>query len=802
MKVPISWLKDFVDIQISPEEVAKRLTMTALEVEGVREVGKGITNVIIGIIKRKEKHPNADKLQVCIVSDGKKDIQVITAATNIKEGQKIPLAPEGARLATGITIKKTKLRGVDSFGMMCSPIELGISDDAKGITILDDDAPLGKNAVEYMDLSETILDVSILPNRADCMSIVGIARETAAALGQTPKWQKLDINIKEADEGISAQVEVVDKDLCPRYMCREIKDIKIGPSPQWMQKRLKSAGIRPINNIVDITNYVLIEMGQPLHAFDFDKITGGKIIVRRAKNGEKITTLDGEERELDGDDLLIADVGRPLALAGIMGGEGSEVQDSTNHILLESAYFDPVNTRRTSFKLGQHTESSQRFERGVDWNGIRKALDRAAYLFQEYAEGMVLRRVVDIRDAEFAKGKTGRKVILNKDKLNKLIGIELTGQQIAGFLKMLDYKVRGDNHLEVEIPSWRTDDVFREADLCEEVARLFGYENVPSTLPSESVPVRQKSRREEVVEMIKDTLLGCGLSEIITYNLVSKDSIKLIDAEKVYTRKVLLDNPLSNEDSMLRENMIHSMLTIAQKNLNHQNSDFGFFEFGKVFLSSKEEINEKLVLSGVLCGRVLDGIHEMNIKSKVNVDFYYLKGIIEQVINNLFISGILFDESDHPSLQLGRKANVKIGEETIGMFGEISSKVKRNYDIKHDLYYFEIDVEKITKFYNTDIKYKKLSKFPHSVKDVAISIDDEIKYSDVIEVLSQAGSKILKKIELFDRYSGEKLGRGKISLAFHLYYGSEDATLTDEEINSEHDRLKKLLVKKLRAQIR
>lgn len=797
MLVPVNWLKDYVDINVSIDEFAEKMTMSGSNVEGIKPLGKEIKNVVIGRVVKIEKHPNADKLLVIQVDVGDKVLQIVTGAKNLKENDRIPVALHGAVIHDGKKIKASKLRGIESNGMLCSAEELGVDDHGlpedmkEGILVLPEDAPIGEDIKNYLPLEDDVIDFEITPNRGDCLSIKGIAREAAATLNQPMKIN--EISLKEEGQGEAAEwarIKIEAEDLCKRYVARIITDVKIEPSPLWMQRRLQSCGVRPINNIVDITNYVMLELGQPLHAFDYDKIEGHEIIVRRAKMGEIIRTLDDIERELTEDALVIADKAKPVGIAGVMGGGDSEIESSTKRILLESANFVGTNIRRTSKKLGLRSEASMRYEKGIDPNLCPIAADRACQLIEQLGAGKVVRGFIDV----YPNPVKPWKVLLRPEKINKVLGISLSIDSMIEILRRLEIGVEStEEGLFAVIPTFRMD-LTREADLVEEIGRIYGYNNLPVSLPKENATLGRLSRDQKIVDEIKKTLTDMGYSEIYTFSFVSpKDFDKIKVPEDSALRKAItLMNPLGEEQSIMRTTLIPSMLNIIAFNLNQRAEKVMLFETGAVYIPKELPLrelpyeNKKLSLG--LTGH--------------SVNFYDLKLVIETLFAKLRITDYKFLPEKNPTYHPGRCAKIIIGSSELGIVGQIHPDVTENYDIQPEVYLAELDMDLLIQKTPEKIEFVPLPKFPASERDLAIVVKDNVMVGFMIEAIRKIGGKLLESVELFDVYKGDQIDTGYKSVAFSLKYRSQDRTLTDAEINELHEKIKEELAKEFDGRLR
>ncbi|NNG66020.1 phenylalanine--tRNA ligase subunit beta [Caldanaerobacter subterraneus] len=794
MLVSLSWLKEFVDIDEDAKTIAEGLTMSGSKVEGIKSYGEEISNVVVGQIVSLEKHPNADKLWVGIVDIGSEKLQIVTGAENIKAGDYIPVALHGATLPGGVKIKRSKLRGVESQGMMCSAEELGLDESLlpeyqrNGIFILPP-LPLGMDINEALQLKDDVLEFEITPNRPDCLSVVGIARETAATFRKS--FRMPEIRVTEVEESNPARVTIEAPDLCYRYVARVVKNVKIGPSPIWMQVRLLKAGIRPINNVVDVTNYVMLELGQPLHAFDLDKVKNKHIIVRRARDGEKLVTLDGKERILDSSMLVIADEEKAIGLAGVMGGENTEITDSTVNILIESANFKGSNIRHTSKKLGLRSEASARFEKGLDPEITVLACERAAQLMEKYCGGEVLKGIVD----EYPKPMERTVLTVRPDRINKFLGTNLATSEMIEILRSLEFEVveKGEE-LEIKVPHFRKD-VTMEADIAEEIARLYGYNNIEDSLMKNAqTTLGSLTKEQQLEEKAREVLLACGLNEIVTMSFMGERDLDRINVPKdsVLRKAVKIINPLGEEQSLMRTTLLPFMLNVAYTNYSRKVGEFRAFEISKVFLPKelplKELPEEVKTISLGMYGK--------------EVDFYTIKGVIEELLEVMGIVDVEYVRAEEPSYHPGRSAKILFGEEVLGVFGEVHPDVLENYDLPVRVYAGELNLDKIIKFANVDKKYNPLPKYPAVERDIAVVVDEDLFVAEVEKVIKETGRGFVEKTALFDVYKGPNIPEGKKSVAFSIWYRSYEKTLTDEEVNEVHARIVKALEEKLGAKLR
>ncbi|MFC1714967.1 phenylalanine--tRNA ligase subunit beta [Candidatus Poribacteria bacterium] len=803
MLISLEWLKEYVDFDLSPAELAEELTMVGLELEESISVStQGLHEVVVGKIVNIEKHPNADKLSLCTVDVGNgKQLPVVCGAPNAKAGSLYPFAPEGAELPNGMKIKAVEIRGETSHGMLCSETELGLGDDASGIMELSPEHELGIPIIEALGLDNVVLDLELTPNRSDCLSILGVAREVSAITGNP--LRKPQISLDEGDTKASDLTSVIIEapDLCPRYAARLVRGVRVGPSPYWMRKRLEDMGLRAINNVVDVTNYVLMELGHPLHAFDLNNLAEKRIVVRRPRPGEQITTLDEVPRELDSDMLLIADGEKPVAVAGVMGGAGSDVTDDTTDILLESAYFDPVSVSKTSKELGLHTEASHRFERGTDIEGLITALNRTAQLIHELAGGEICAGIVDAYPAPRPEAK----VKLRPERVNSILGTHLMAADMDDLLTSIEFQVKrnGDDDIDVIIPTFRPD-VEREIDLIEEIARLYGYDNIPITVPTgEMQPESADDRVANFREKAGNALVACGLTEVVNYSFHSPDAFDkiLLEEDSEYRHALRIRNPISENQSIMRTTLIPGLLANIQHNLNRRISDIQVFEIGRVFhpRNENEQPNEFTLVSGAITG--LSGAQLWNQPTRP-VDFFDIKGIVESFLHEIGISGYQFRPASQPSIQSGRGAEVVLGDTVLGVLGELSRKVLDNYDMDQDVYIFELDSGKLLECVTPGMEFQPLSVFPSVHRDLAVVVAYDIPSSQIEESIGAVGGDLVKSVNLFDVYKGEQIAASMRSLAYSIEYHSPSRTLTDDEVDKVHENIVSALADEFNAELR
>lgn len=793
MRIPISWLKEYIDISdITAEQLADELDLSGTAVESVEAPGKGLNKIVVGEVKEVSRHPDADKLVLVKVDIAKKALKIVCGAKNFEAGDKVPVALAGAVMPSGMEIRKANIRGKESNGMLASELELNLGEDHSGIMILPPDSKTGEPLARALGLDDYILDLEITPNRPDSMSILGIAREVSAVLKRPYKMPKTASRGERREASKLVKVELMDSKLCPRYTAKVVTDLVVGPSPSWMQKRLIAAGARPINNLVDITNYVLFELGQPLHAFDYELIPDSKIIIRKAKKDEKIVTLDDIERTLTQESLVIADKNGPVALAGIMGGIGSEVNEQTKIVLLESAYFEPKNISRTSREMGLISESSIRFERGVDPNGVLFASERACHLYQEIAEGKVLKGAVD----KYPQKINPVKIDLRPARVNKILGTSLNKGEIKKKLQLLELKVKDGAKFSVEVPTFRPD-LEREIDLIEEVARLHGLNNINSTLPESGKKQGKLNHEQKNVQMVRDLLVSSGYMEAFNYGFIDP---KLNEQLNLDEEVVEVTNPLSEEQSVLRTNLLPGLVKNAINNFRYGAQNLKLFEIGYVFNKRKGDVPQEIKRLALIGSGALKEKNWMGEPQKA--DFYYLKGTIQEICAGLQINEPVFQKEDHPSLEKGQSAGIYFGEEKAGFTGVLSKEVMERLDIEQDIYVTEIDYAPLMKYAKSLPEYIPISKYPGIRLDVALLVDGGITNDDIKRIINETGEELLKSASLFDLYKGKGIPEGKKSMAYSLFYQAFDRTLTTDEAVALHEKVKKALVKELGAEIR
>ncbi|MFB3160769.1 phenylalanine--tRNA ligase subunit beta [Neobacillus sp. 179-J 1A1 HS] len=790
MFVSYKWLQDYVDLSgVSAVELAEKITKSGIEVEGVDVLNEGITGVVVGHVVERVQHPNADKLSKCQVDIGQGEpVQIICGAPNVAQGQKVAVATVGAVLPGNFKIKRAKLRGEESNGMICSLTELGVEakvvpkEYSEGIFVFPQDAEVGTDAIALLNRDDEVLELGLTPNRADCLSMLGVAYEVAAILGREVKLPEIDVQpvTEKATDYITVKVAANEDN--PLYAAKVIKNVKIGPAPLWMQTRLMSAGIRPHNNVVDITNYILLEYGQPLHAFDYDRLGSKEILVRRANDGEKFTTLDDVERTLTSDHLVITNGTEPVALAGVMGGANSEVTSDTTTVLLEAAYFTGGTVRKASKDHGLRSEASARFEKGVDPNRVRAAGERAANLIAKYAGGEVLEGAseVDTLTVEPAV------VSITLEKINNVIGTNLTIADVEAIFERLQFTVSSEGETITITAPTRRGDIKIEEDLIEEVARLYGYDNIPKTLPIGSATPGKLSDYQEKRRIVRQYLEGAGLFQAVTYSLTSEEKAAQFALEK--RDFIRLAMPMSEDRSILRLSIMPQLLEVVKYNSARQNDSLAVYETGAVFLANGNEVlpEEQEHLAGAITG--LWHSHSWQGEKKA-VDFYVLKGILEGLFAKLGLTeNVTYVQAKVDKMHPGRTAEIHLNGERIGFVGQVHPTMQKELDLK-DSYVFEFSLKAVLEEATAALRYEAIPRFPSITRDIALVVDKETVSGMLKDVIQQAGGKLLKEVSVFDLYEGERMEEGKKSIAYSLKYMDPERTLTDEEVTKVHTRV-------------
>lgn len=793
MNTSLSWIKAYVPgLDVTAQEYTDAMTLSGTKVEGFEKLDADLEKIVIGQIVKIEPHPDADKLIVCQVNTGEETIQIVTGAPNVKEGDKVPVVLDGGRVAGGhdgkkteggIKIKKGKLRGVESCGMMCSIEELGSTKEMypeapdNGIYIFPQDAVVGESAVKALGLDDVVFEYEITSNRVDCYSVIGIAREAAATFRKEfkPPVVAKTGNSENAEDYI--KVTVQDTELCPRYCARIVKNIKIAPSPKWMQRRLAANGIRPINNIVDITNYVMEEYGQPMHAYDYDKIANHEIIVRRAEKNEKFVTLDGQERTMDDSVLMICDGEKAVGIAGIMGGENSMITDNVQTMLFEAACFDGTNIRLSSKKVGLRTDASGKFEKGLDPNNAQAAIDRACQLIEELGAGEVVGGMVDV----YTKKKVPVRIPFEPEKINALLGTDISAQEMLEYFKMVDLEYDESSN-EVIAPTFRHD-LFRMADLAEEVARFYGYDNIPTTLPKGEATTGKLPFKLRIEAVARDIAEFCGFSQGMTYSFESPKVFDklMLPQDSVYRNAIKISNPLGEDFSIMRTVSLNGMLTSLAFNYNHRNKNVRLYELGNVYLPETLPLNE-----------LPDERMQFTLGMYGDGDFFTMKGVLEEFFDKVGMSKkTTYDPNAGKSfLHPGRQANVVYDGEVVGYLGEVHPTVAETYGIGEKAYVAVLDMPKIVEAATFDRKYEGIVKFPAVTRDLSMVVPKEILAGQIEAMIEQRGGKILEGYELFDIYEGAQIKDGYKSMAYSIVFRAKDRTLEESDITAA---MKKIL---------
>ncbi len=778
MKASVRWLKEFVDFDLPVEKLATRLTDAGVEVATVTPDRRDLDKVVVGQIEKVSRHPQADKLSVCEVSIGSETLQIVCGAHNVAEKGKVPVALIGAQLPAGVKICKTALRGVDSFGMICSEKELNLGEDEEGIMILEPHLKVGQPLTAALELEDYILDLDLTPNRPDCLCILGVAREVAALCGRQLRRPEIKLHEISRTAKDKVQVEIEDPEGCPRYAARVIEGIKIKESPFWLKRKLYSAGMRPINNVVDVSNLVMLELGHPLHAFDYQLFRNKRVVVRRAEQGEKFTTLDQVERTLNPEVLLITDGTKPVAIGGIMGGLESEVSPSTRTVLLESAYFDPRVIRRGRMFLGISTESSQRFERGADPNGVVKAIDRAAEFLEKLADGEILRGVVD----SYPNPIHPVQITLRPQRVNQILSTDLQPHKIKDILVSLELSVREDHDLQVEVPTFRPD-LTREMDLIEEVARIYGYGNIKTSLRAGGSLVTEIHKEDELSRRVKDYMVGRGFFEGITNNLVDPVALARVNPNVSW---VEIKNPLSQDLSVLSTTLACNLLSVVSRNKSRLEENVRIFELGKVILAAGSRVPEEKVNLGIAMSGSKEPRH-WQVK-EAEVDLFDLKGVVEGLFDQFSLAFEL-EPKEIALFEQDRSFQVRIGDEKIGPLGEVCREILDVFGIRDKVFWTELDFEKIVAAVPPGKQLSSLPKFPPVGRDLAVVVDESLLSETVGDKIKEVGGGLAENITLFDVYRGKQVPAGKKSLAYSVCYRSQEKTLTDEEVDAVHRKV-------------
>ena len=798
MLISLNWLKQYVDIKESVEEIANALTMIGQEVEAIDIQGKDLGNVVIGQIVEFDKHPNSDRLTLLKVNVGEEEpLQIICGATNHKLNDKVVVAKIGAVLPGNFKIKKSKIRDVESFGMLCSEAELGLAKESEGIIILPEDAPIGKEYREYAGLNDVIFELEITPNRPDCLSHIGIAREVAAYYNRKVKYPVIEI--AETIESVNTviKVNIEDKERCKRYLGRVIKNVKIKESPDWLKTRIRAMGLNPINNVVDVTNFVMFEYNQPMHAFDLDKVEGN-ITIRAAKENEEITTLDGVERVLKNGELVIADDEKAIAIGGVIGGQNTQIDGDTKNIFVEVAYFTPENIRRESRDLGIFTDSAYRNERGMDIENLAVVMNRAVSLLAEVAEGEVLSEVID----KYVEKPKRAEISLNLEKLNKFIGKTLTYDEVGKILTHLDIELKplGDGTTLLIPPSYRAD-LTRPADIYEEVIRMYGFDNIEAKMPVMSIESGEENTNFKISRIVREILKELGLNEVINYSFIPKFTKELFNfGEEV----IEIKNPLSEDMAVMRPTLLYSLIANVRDNINRNQTDLKLFEISKTFKKLGEGQNG-LAIEDLKIALILSGREEKNLwnQSKSDYNFYDLKGYLEFLLERLNVTKYSLTRlTNNKNFHPGASAEIKIGEDVIGVLGELHPNLVNYFGIKREKVFFaELNLTSLLKYIKIKVNYETISKYPEVLRDLAITLDKSVLVGEMVKEIKKKVN-LIEKIDIFDVYSGDKIDKDKKSVAMSIVLRDKNRTLTDEDIDKAMTAILELIKDKYNGEIR
>lgn len=794
MFVSLNWLRNYVDLgHLSPEELAEKITKSGIEVDGIEYIAEENNDVVIGYVDSCEKHPNADKLSLCNVDVGEEKLQIICGAPNIAQGQKVAVAKPGAVLPGNVKIKQTKLRGVQSNGMICSLKELGLKEKylpkgfSDGIVVLPEDVLIGESVRPILNLDDVVLEFDLTPNRADSLSMLGVAYEVAAILDKPILLPGEDVEVSDEETSAYIDVEVEDTDLNPYYGAFMIRNLEIKPSPPWIANYLMAAGIRPINNVVDITNFVLLEYGQPLHAFDYDRLQSEKVLVRRARQGEKLFTLDEKERILSEDHLVITNGEVPIALAGVMGGASTEVTEETTTVLLEAAYFASSAVRTTVKDTGLRSESSTRFEKGVDPNRVKSAGLRAAQLLKQHAGGEVLANPVEVDKLDHSE----KTVVMNVDEINKRLGTDISGQEIVHILNKLRFNFKqNDKDFTVYAPTRRQDIQIFE-DMLEEVARIYGYDHLPFTLPFGKSHAGALTERQRLKRNVKNHLEGAGLMETITHSLTNEDNISMLISPEMKAKgpkPVELAMPMSEDHRYLRLSILPELLNTLAYNQARNQVDLSYYELGTIFISDEEVLtkqpDESLRLAGALTGKWMEQPWQQEKKA---VDFYVVKGVLEGLFDYLQIP-ITFEQAKLPDMHPGRCATMLTHNKVIGFMGQLHPLLEKDMDL-NETYVFDVNIEEVLAAYSDNPSYHQIPKYPSVARDIAFILDEEVVAGEVKSMIEEIGAPLVKNVQIFDVYQGENVPEGKKSIAYSLLYQHPEKTLQDDEVEQSYQKI-------------
>ena len=810
MQVSIKWLHDYIDFNESAEELADKLTMAGIPVENVIRADEGLDKVVTGRIESIVPHPDSDHMVITQMNVGlAENVQIVTGAQNVREGQIVPVAMIGANLPNGMKISKGKLRGVASNGMLCSAQELKLDltklpeEQKTGIYILPEDTAIGIPAKEVLGLDDVVLEFELTANRGDCFSVWGLVREVAVLTGNTLKWPEIKVDENEPEntsDMVSVKIEA--PELCYRFSSRVLKNVKIGPSPEWMQQRLEGAGIRAINNVVDVTNFVMVELGQPMHAYDYDQVAGHTLIARKAVAGENLHTLDDSSRLAKGEELVIADSEKPAGLAGVMGGLESEVTENTTTVILEAAAFNGPSIRRTSRSCGLHSEASGRFERGVDVTETQRALNRAAQLLQEMGACTVTKGIVDV----YPDPKQPVSVYFTAEQINNRLGTDIPAEKMVEILESLCFGVTAEGEgYRVSVPSWRNDVIFME-DLSEEIARIYGFDNIHAGKPQGCMVQGRQSERQEFIDMSRLCLSYMGMSEELSFSFTSPDMLDKMNlpADHELRKAIPIMNPLTDEYPLVRTSLIASVLENAVRNISRKNEDLKLFDIAPVFypkqLPLTELPTEAVKIAGLMCGRRYP--LGWNNDNNAQIDFYDAKGIVEEYLDKITVNRYTVEAGEHYAMHPGKTALFKKGKEVIAAVGELHPKIAENMGITKKCYIFDMDVDVLMKYMSKKITIEQLPKFPGITRDLAMLVDANVTEAEIERVISKNAGNLFKGVTLFDVYTGKQVEEGKKSIAFTMQFQSNERTLTDKEVDEAFQNILAAVQKEFNAELR
>lgn len=795
MKILLSWLKEYIDINLPPAQIGKILTSLGLEVDAIENVGTPFARIIVAKIINAAPHPAAEKLQIATVFDGSREFQVVCGAPNCRMGIKTAFAPVGAVLrdkeGKENLIQNVKIRGIESFGMLCSPFELGLSSDHSGILEFADHIKEGSDVAEmYRDV---VFEVSLTPNLSHCQSLIGVARELSAATGLPVKYPSANVQEDEWDDiNKAVSVSIQDSEKCPRYTCRLIRNVKISPSPAWLKNKLERSGLRSVNNVVDVTNYVLLELGHPLHAFDYDTLSGHQIIVKTAEPDEGFMTLDNKKRVLSNEDLVISDQNKSVAIAGVMGGLISEVTPSTVNVLLESAYFQPATIRKTSKKFGLQTDASKRFERGTDPNGVILSLERAAMLIQQLADGKVARGIIDQKEKDFQEIE----IQCRLNRINNLLGTQLSINEVENIFNRLGFHPQWNKKdaFMVKIPTYRVD-IQTEIDLIEETARLYGYDKIPKVLARYQGTMQPDAPIFLFERQARQKLLNQGLQEFLTCDLIGPTLLDIIQEESVLRDSMIkVLNPTSVEQSVLRTSLLPGLLQVVKFNIDHQNHSISGFELGRIHFKDGDQYKEQSMAAIILTGKARAAHWD---RKAEDVDFYDLKGMVEAVFNELGIEGLEFKSQSLKIFHNGRQASIYVGSLEVGSLGEVHPSIQRRLDVSQRILFAEFNLHDLFKIRKPLQKMAEIPIYPHSTRDWTITLPEDLPIETILKILRSISSPLLEEISVKDIFKSEKIGKDKKNATFHFVYRDRAKTIEFETVEEEHDRIIKEALKSL-----